>query len=100
MEIPVLIEPTSSHGFRARGCEPFAIIAEGPTQQEALQNLRTLIEGKITAGAMIVSMEFPNGNNSWLRKAGIWDKDDPLVEEWRRAMEENRLKDEADPDYL
>jgi hypothetical protein len=100
MEIPVLIEPTAPYGFRARGCEPFAITAEGATQQEALQNLRTLIAGKLTGGAKIVPLDVSDRNNSWLSAAPLWDKDDPLVKEWIRTMEENRLKDEADPDYL
>jgi hypothetical protein len=100
MEIPVLIEPAVPHGFRARVCEPFAMTAEGATQQEALQNLRTLISGKLRGGATIVPLDVSDRNNSWLGTAGIWDKDDPLIKEWIRTMEENRLKDEADSDYL
>jgi hypothetical protein len=38
--------------------------------------------------------------NPWLRMAGMWDKDDPLVQEWERIMNEERRKADADPDYL
>ena len=39
MQIPVLIEPVAGNGFRAQGCEPFGLLAEGATRQAALEKL-------------------------------------------------------------
>jgi predicted RNase H-like HicB family nuclease len=99
MQIPVLIEPVASNGYRARGVEPFALVAEGATPEEALGKLRALLAGKLAAGAKIAVLDLPAPENPWLRAAGIWKKDDPLVEEWKRVMEENRRAADADPDF-
>jgi hypothetical protein len=39
-------------------------------------------------------MDGPEQDNPWLKMAGMWDKDDPFVQEWKEIMRENRLKDE------
>ena len=39
-------------------------------------------------------MDIPEQDNPWLKMSGMWDKDDPLVQEWKEIMRENRLKDE------
>ena len=100
MEIPVLIEPLSPQGFRARSGEPLALTAEGATSEEALEKLRELADERI-AGGRLVALEVSTSApaNPWLRMAGIWQKDDPLIEEWRKLMEENRRAADADPDY-
>ena len=99
MQITVVIEPIAPNGFRARSGEPFGLIAEGATVEEALQKLREQVKGRVARGE-IVSLDVPAKDNPWLRMAGIWEKDDPLVEEWKRIMEENRRAADADPDYL
>jgi hypothetical protein len=98
MRIPVLIEPVVGNGYRARGGEPFALTAEGATEGEALQKLRGLIENRLGQGARLVQLDIATGDNPWLRMAGTWEKDDPLVQEWKQIMEENRRKDDEDPD--
>ncbi len=100
MEIPVLIEPVGPYGFRARSGEPFGLTAEGATREEALQKLRELVQNRIAGGGQVVPLGVPAVGSSLLRMAGIWEKDDPLIEEWKRAMEENRRAADADPDYL
>src|SRR5437763_16599291 len=100
MQIPVLIEAVAGNGYRARGSEPFALIAEGATREEALRKLRELIAVKLDAGAEIVPLDIPDGENPWLRMAGTLDSNDPLVKEWKLIMEENRRKADEDPDYL
>jgi hypothetical protein len=99
MQIPVLIEPVAD-GFRARSGEPLVLSAEGKTREEALHRLRGQMAERIAAGAEIVPLEAPGKDNPWLRMAGIWKEGDPLVEEWKRIMEENRRAADADPDYL
>jgi hypothetical protein len=99
MQIPVLIERIGGNGYRAKGGEPFALSVEAPTREEALGKLREAIESSLRAGAEVVTLEVPTPANPWLRGAGMFDPDDPLVKEWIEIMEENRRKDEADPDY-
>jgi len=96
MQIPVLIEPVDGNGYRAR---PFPFTAEGATPEEALENLRLLIQGKVDAGAKIVQINLPQEVELRSRMAGIWKQDDPLVKEWKQIMEENRRKAEEAPDY-
>jgi hypothetical protein len=100
MQIPVLIEPVAENGYRARAAEPFAFSAEGATRDEALQKLRELIADKLRSGAEIVPLDLPGNDNPWLKMAGMLDPEDPLVKEWNQIMEENRRKDDEDPDYL
>jgi predicted RNase H-like HicB family nuclease len=98
MRISVLIEPVPGHGYRAKGGEPFALMAEGATRDDALQELRKLIEGKVSAGAEIVTLDVPVVEHSWLPFAGMF-RDDPLVDEWKETMAElRRQADEADLD--
>jgi predicted RNase H-like HicB family nuclease len=99
MEIPVLIEPTSGNGFRARTGEPLVLAAEGATRDEALGRLRNLIEARVNAGAEIVPLGFPASRHSLVRFAGIF-KDDPLVDEWMQIMQELRREADEDPDIL
>jgi hypothetical protein len=54
MQIPVLIEMLPGQGFRATAGFPFNLTAEGKTRDEALQKVRSLIDGKLTAGTEIV----------------------------------------------
>ena len=96
MQIPVLIEPSGTNGFRARGVEPFGVSVEGATQDEALAKLREAIAAKLSAGARIASLEIAATDNPWLRMAGMFDKDDPLVKEWIQIMQDNRRKDDEE----
>jgi hypothetical protein len=99
MQIPVLIEPVTGNGFRARACEPFALSAEGSTQEEALGNLRKQLESRLATGARIVSLDVPGTDNPWVTFQGMF-KDDPLFDEWQQAIAENRRKADEDPDVL
>jgi predicted RNase H-like HicB family nuclease len=99
MDIPVLIEPIAGNGFRARGCEPLALVAEGATREEALQKVREQLQERLQAGAQIVPLDVPSQENPWVKFAGMF-KDDPYFAEVIDIMaEERRLVDE-DPNYL
>jgi hypothetical protein len=100
MQIPVLIERVAGNGYRARGGEPFALSAEGASRDEALRKLRDLIGEKLRTGAEIVALDLPVNDNPWLRMAGTLNLEDPLVKEWIQIMEENRRRDDEDPDTL
>ncbi len=99
MHIPVLVEYLPEKGYRARAGDPFCLTAEGKTQPEALDKLRKLIEERKQAGAWIVHLDIGNIDNPVMQSCGTLDPDDPLVKEWKQIMEENRQKDEEDPDY-
>src|SRR5262245_27589672 len=96
MEIPVLIEPMPGNGYRARGCEPFALAAEGSTRDEALGRLRVLLAGRLAAGVEIVPLEVAPAR-PWARFAGQLNPADPLVQEWKQAMDQRRHQ-EDEPD--
>ena len=89
MEIAVLIEPVPGKGYRARGGEPFAVEAEGPTKEEALRRLRELITSRMEGGAELVSLNLPADENPWISFAGMF-KDDPLFDDWQEAIAERR----------
>ncbi len=93
MEIAVLIEPIPGKGFRARGGEPFALVAEGPTKEEALKKLRELISSRMQSGAELVSVEIPANENPWISFAGMF-KDDPLFDKWQAVIAKNREESE------
>ena len=99
MEIPVLVEPVSGNGFRARGVEPFNIAAEGATRDEAVENLRKQLQERLKQGSAIVSISVPTEPHPLAEFAGIF-KDDPLLPEWKEAMAEYRRKIEEDPNAL
>jgi predicted RNase H-like HicB family nuclease len=97
MQIPVLIEPVAGNGFRARGCEPLDVSAEGTTEEAALRKLREQIDRRLAAGARLVLLEIPAPANPWVEFAGM-SRADPLFDEWQQAIAENRRRADADPD--
>lgn len=99
MQIPVAVEPVSGNGYRARGGEPLALTAHGATREEALQNLRKLIQDRLAAGVELVSVDVPGTAHPWLEFAGMF-KDDPLFDDWCKAMAEYRREVDEDPDRL
>jgi predicted RNase H-like HicB family nuclease len=94
MRVSVLVESVPGSGFRAKGGEPFGMSAEGATRDEALQRLRQLIEGKVSAGAEVVTLDVPMDEHPWLPFAGMF-QDDSLVEEWKQTMAEYRRQVDA-----
>jgi predicted RNase H-like HicB family nuclease len=99
MEIPVLIEPVAGNGYRARCGEPLPLTAEGTTRDEALANLRRLIDQRVADGAEVAALSVPGKDaaNPWVGFAGMF-KDDPYFGEVIDIMAENRRKMDADPD--
>ncbi len=99
MDIPVLIEPVAGNGFRARGCEPFALAADGATREEALEKLRAQLQQRLQSGAEIVSLRVQDRANPWVQFAGMF-KDDPYFAEVIDIMAEERRRVDEDPNYL
>jgi hypothetical protein len=99
MKIPVLLEQVKGNGYRARGTEPFAISARGSTRQEALAKLRAKIETRLKNGTEIVGLEVGPEPHPLAEFAGMF-KDDPLFDDWQKAIAEYRRQVDDDPDYL
>jgi hypothetical protein len=97
MQIPILIEPVAGNGYRARGGDPLALTAEGATAEEAIENLRHLLDRRLSGGTCLVPMEVTNGANPWAKMAGMF-KDDPLFDDWQASIAEYRQKVEDDPE--
>jgi hypothetical protein len=97
MNIPVLIEPIAGNGYRARTGEPLPLCAEGVTRDEAVRKLRQLMESRLRNGTQLMSLEVPEEVNPWLAMAGMYDPNDPDVQEWIEIMAENRRKMDEDP---
>ena|SRR5438093_263744 len=96
---PVLIEPIAGNGYRARGGEPLPLCAEGATREKALAKLKEQLQARLSNGAELVPLEVPASPNPWVEFAGMF-KDDPLFDDWQKAIEEYRREVDADPDYL
>jgi len=97
MEIPVLIEPIANNGYRARSGDPFALMAEGATRDEALHKFRDLLASQLVNGAEIVPLEVPAREHPLDRFAGMF-ADDPYFDDWQQAMAEYRRQVEQDQD--
>jgi hypothetical protein len=101
MQMPVLIEAITGNGYRAKSGEPLPLSAEGATRDEALQKLRQMVEERLHQGVQLASFEVPasDADNPWLRMAGIYDANDPDVQEWLQEMKRYREEVERDPNY-
>jgi hypothetical protein len=63
------------------------------------KKFRTLIDERVTAGMEFVFIDIPDQDSphTWLPYAGMF-RGDPLIEEWKEAMAENRRQADADHD--
>lgn len=100
MELPVLIEPLPNGGFRARLGQPLEIAADGPTKEDAVAALRKLLQDELNQGKQIASIQIPSVPPPWLRYAGMFKEDDPIIQEWVKCIQEYRDEVENDPNYL
>lgn len=98
MQIPVLIEPVAGNGYPAVGAGLGALSAEGATADQALENLRELLANRLAEGSRLVTLEVPGEGNPWAQAAGMY-RDEPLFDDWCRAMAEYRRSVEEAPDY-
>lgn len=99
MEIPVLIEQVAGNGYRAKTGGPLELTAEGATREQALDRLRAMLR-QPPAGSELSVVDLPGTPhpNPWVEFAGMYDSNDPLVQEWIETMAENRRQADAGPD--
>src|SRR5438105_568969 len=98
MQIPVLVEPVGSNGFRARSGEPLPLAAQGATKEEALQKLRHLLDSRLQAGAELTALEVGPVEHPLAKFAGTLDPADPLVQQWLENMAEYRRQRDEEED--
>lgn len=99
MKIAVVVERVKGNGYRARGADPFAITARGATRNEALRKLHEKIQARLKRGMEVVTLDVGTESNPWEKFAGMF-KDDPWIEEWKKAMASYRKKLDEDSDAL
>jgi len=93
MKIEVVIEPLGGSCFRARTALGWS--AEGATAEDALSRLREILAQKVADCTRFTFIEIPVKQHPLLGLAGTW-KGHPLLEDWRRAVEEHRRSADAD----
>ena len=93
MELSVLIRPNAPSGFRASCGDPLPAEADGPTRQNALDNLRAVLSEKLRGGVEVVRLRVspaPSPDPIW--------PDDELTRNWLQGIAEARAAaDYADP---
>jgi hypothetical protein len=89
MQIPVLIEPIESNGYRVTTGQPLALTAEGATRDEALGQLRERLQLRLSAGAEIALVEVSPPAHPLAPYAGMF-KDNPLFDAWQQAIDDYR----------
>jgi hypothetical protein len=101
VEVPVIIEPVTSNGYRVTGAGGLSVglTAEGATAAEAIDRLAEQIQTRLHAGAKLTELSVDTGAAPWKEDAGYL-RDDPLYQPWREAMKEYRRKLDEDPEAL
>ena len=95
MQIPVLIEPVGTQGYRVSTGQPLGLSAEGATREEAMDHLRLAMNARLSEGAEIATLELTHPEHSLNRYAGMF-KDNPLFQSWQQAIVDYRRQaDEA-----
>ena len=89
MKIPILVEPISVERYRATGGEPFVESVEAETPYAALAKMKERIEERLSQGARIEELDLSHTTNPWLEGAGMF-RDDPLFDDWQRAIADYR----------
>ncbi len=100
MQIPVLVEPIANNGYRASAGEPLSLAADGASREAALAKLKELVQARLKNGAELVPVEVTPEPHPWMQFAGMFDPNDPLVQDWEKAMAEYRREVDEDPNYL
>jgi hypothetical protein len=98
MSIQVLIEPLGKNGFRATSGGPLAMTVEAPTRDEALAKLKRQLQARLKDGAELVPVELATEPHPWMEFAGMYDPNDPVVQDWEKAMADYRCKIDEHPE--
>src|SRR5438552_3050942 len=89
MQIPVLIEPVTNNGYRVTTGQPLVLTAEGATKEDALQQMRHILQARLSTGAEIALLEISASDHPLAPYAAMF-KDNPLFDDWQAAIAEYR----------
>ena len=90
MDVSVLIEPVSGHGYRATALMPTPVIVEGSTREEAVDRIRAVIDERLAHAELIqVRVSERESDNPWLELAGSW-RNNPELEEVEENIQDYR----------
>lgn len=89
MKIPILVEPVSVQCYRATGGGPFVGSVEAETPDAALAKMKQRIEDRLSRGARIAMLDVSDDASPWLAGVGMF-RDDPLFDDWQRAIADYR----------
>jgi hypothetical protein len=95
MHTPILILPGSNNGYVAGDSR--GVTAEGATPQQALAKLLEEADRRQAERLKAMTIAEPEGDHPLLKWAGTWDPNDPVIQEWRKAVEEYRQEIDNDP---
>jgi predicted RNase H-like HicB family nuclease len=90
MKLPVLIESVNDRGYVARVGPPFNWSAEGGTPEEAISRLQQEANRHLANGQKVATIDVPDAEHPWKQLIGSWDPNDPLIQEWKKGIEEYR----------
>lgn len=95
MQVTVFVEQLDEQTYRAETAQPIALVTEGRTRDEAIEQLRVLAQRRLTAGEM-VQLDLPEVAvpHPWVPFAGIW-KDHPELDMVLEHIAAERRKRDA-----
>ena len=92
MTVDVLVEPIVGDRFRASTGEPFAVSAEGDTDEEAISRVRSALGRRIRDGAKLVRVTVG------IAGPATPLPDDELTQAWVAELKRIRAERNAAPD--
>lgn len=100
MEIDVLLQPIKGNGYRATSVTPTPLVAEAPTREQALNQLRALVEKELPdAETVRIKVGASDGTHPWMTFFGKL-KDHPDRDEVEKNIQEYRRQVNAERDWL
>ncbi|MBI4602489.1 MAG: type II toxin-antitoxin system HicB family antitoxin [Planctomycetes bacterium] len=100
MDVPVLIEPLPTNGYRATSLSPARIVAEGATRKQALDRLERLLREQMSRAELVqLTVAVPGEIHPWMALAGTW-KDHPSLEAFEESIREYRRQVDAEAERL
>ena len=100
MEVPVLIEPLPTSGYRATSISPARVVAEGATRKQALDRLESLLREQLSCAEFVqLTVAVPGEAHPWMTLASTW-KDHPDWEAFEENLKEYRRQVDAEAERL
>ena len=97
MNGPILIVPLAGDVYEARSDR--GLSSPGASPESALAQLRTETEHMLEERWKATTVPH-DGGNPWSSWAGGWDPNDPVIQEWNRAVQEYRESVDRGPDGI